>query len=74
MNTTHADHVHNAEMSATCRCLICGWTAAPGTDSPSPASQQVSACYWAPRGGDRGRNYATTTTTFPNFCPVSAYL
>jgi len=25
-------------------------------------------------GGDRGRNYATTTTTFPNFWPVSAYL
>jgi hypothetical protein len=22
---------------------------------------------------DRGRNYATVTTMFPSFCPVSAY-
>ena len=28
-----------------------------------------------PRGDcDRGRNYATTTATFPSFWPVSAYL
>src|SRR5450759_3313967 len=42
------------DMCATCRCLIRGWTATPGTDSPSPAGQQVSAGCWA-RGGLRSR-------------------
>jgi hypothetical protein len=35
---------------------------------------RLSSGLLGPRGGcDRGGNYATTTTTFPNFCAVSAY-
>ncbi len=33
-----------------------------------PGDSPVGALY-----SDRGRNYATMTTMFPSFCPVSAY-
>ena len=52
------------------------------TTAATPLRRPLCAAVWPvsfigystpEEAGDRGRNYATVTTMFPNFCPVSAY-